>query len=80
MTEPILKLARRCADKGLDYRAAKMLFDALYTAELLMITGNNRSRAAERAGVARRALYRIEGNETNAIPVFSTVRNQADDS
>lgn len=77
MTQAILKLARRCADKGLDYRAAKALFNALYLAELAMTTGNNRAAMGRRAGMGRREIYRIEDNETQAKPKFESFRNDS---
>ena len=76
MTERIEKLARRCADKGLDYRAAKALFDALYIAEISMITNNNRMRAAKLAGLDRSNFYRLQRG-IDETPTFKTVRKSA---
>lgn len=53
MTAAITFLARRAAEKGLRLRDARALFDALYRADALALSGGNVTRAAERAGVNR---------------------------
>lgn len=57
-TEAIEWLARRCAARGLRWRDAMTLFDALYIADALAIEGGNVSAAAIRAGIERKTLYR----------------------
>lgn len=53
----IQRFARLCAERGLDLRAAKNLFTAIYLADALLIENNHRSNAAKRAGTQRAIFY-----------------------
>lgn len=55
----ITQLARRAAFVGLDYRAARALFDSVYAADALILSGGNRSVAAENSGVRREWFQRM---------------------
>lgn len=58
-THHIEALARRCAKRGLTLRNARRLFEEMYMADMLALTGNNLAEAARRmevhpSGISRR--------------------------
>lgn len=58
-TTHIEALARRSARAGLKLRDARALFNALYVADALMLSGGNMHKAAVRAGYEPAALFRM---------------------
>lgn len=59
MTDAIRNLARTCAENNLSLREARALFEMLYIADCVRLSGGNRSKAAEIAGIERAHFYRI---------------------
>lgn len=54
----IAHLAHKAARKGLKFRDAVALFEALYICDAIVMAGGNKTRAAEAAGVDRPYLSR----------------------
>ena len=62
--DAIKGLARHTAQAGLKRRDALALFEALYMADAIMLSGGDKTRAADRAGVSRFAIYRARDRAT----------------
>lgn len=78
---PLKALARKCAERGLSITDAVALFEALYLADALAMSGGTRTRAAEIAGVARETIYRRNGGgprQKAAEITFKTRRTRPD--
>lgn len=58
--EHIKRLARLCAMKGLKLKDARSLFDALYIADALIVEDGNKTKAAQRAGMGRTHIMRMQ--------------------
>lgn len=59
MNSPIEHLARKTANAGLKLRDAKALFEALYMADALMLSGGSMEKAAKRSKISRDHFYRM---------------------
>ena len=51
--------AQRCARAGLRYRHARLLFDALYLADALMLSKGSVVKAARRAALRQESVHRM---------------------
>lgn len=58
--EPIKQLARKCSRANLNLRSSLALFDALYIADALALSGGVILTAAERAGVNQTTIIRSQ--------------------
>ncbi len=56
----IKALAEKCARSNLTIRSSVALFDALYAADALLLSGGSMTEAAKRAGMDRQSLVRLQ--------------------
>jgi predicted DNA-binding protein (UPF0251 family) len=77
--ETIKALAEKCARGGLSIKASVDLFEALYIADALVLSGGIIAKAAAKAGISRSAVFRIQSGGKRGRPkVEKIVVNEVD--